>query len=141
MVNGWWSTINIILMWSRVGGQLVTSSCCGQGVGGQLLTSSWRSTINTFIERALGCAFGTKDEKKWSASKGGIYRVAHRSLRTRSHLTKWQHGTNGNTGPARCSRRRLCGIFPDEAEEDRLLEQRRIDWAGQSKEEFLRHFL
>jgi len=42
-IQGWWSASNIILLWS--------------GVGGQLLTSSWRSTINTFIERTLGLRF------------------------------------------------------------------------------------
>ena len=31
-VRGWWSAINIIFLWSGVGGQLVTSSCCGQGL-------------------------------------------------------------------------------------------------------------
>ena len=30
--QGWWSAIAIILLWSRVGGQLLTSSCCGQGL-------------------------------------------------------------------------------------------------------------
>ena len=29
-VRGWWPAINIILLWSGVGGQLLTSSCCGQ---------------------------------------------------------------------------------------------------------------
>ena len=32
MVRGWWSAINIILLWSVVGGQLLTSSCCSQGL-------------------------------------------------------------------------------------------------------------
>ena len=32
VVRGWWSAINIILLWSGVGGQLLTSSCCGQGL-------------------------------------------------------------------------------------------------------------
>ena len=32
VVRGWRSAINIILLWSGVGGQLLTSSCCGQGL-------------------------------------------------------------------------------------------------------------
>ena len=32
VVRGWWSAIAIILLWSGVGGQLVTSSCCSQGL-------------------------------------------------------------------------------------------------------------
>ena len=32
VVRGWWSAIDIILLWSGVGGQLLTSSCCGQGL-------------------------------------------------------------------------------------------------------------
>ena len=32
VVKGGWSAINIILLWSRGGGQLLTSSCCGQGL-------------------------------------------------------------------------------------------------------------
>ena len=32
VARGWWSAINIILLWSGVGGQLLTSSCCGQGL-------------------------------------------------------------------------------------------------------------
>ena len=32
VVRGWWSASNIILLWSGVGGQLVTSSCCRQGL-------------------------------------------------------------------------------------------------------------
>ena len=32
VVRGWWSASNIILLWSGVGGQLVTSSCCSQGL-------------------------------------------------------------------------------------------------------------
>ena len=32
VARGWWPAINIILLWSGVGGQLLTSSCCGQGL-------------------------------------------------------------------------------------------------------------
>ena len=32
VVRGWWSTILIMLLWSRVGGQLFSSRCCGQGL-------------------------------------------------------------------------------------------------------------
>ena len=32
VVRGWRPAINIILQWSGVGGQLLTSSCCGQGL-------------------------------------------------------------------------------------------------------------
>ena len=32
VVRGWWSAINMILLWSGVGGQLLTSSCCGEGL-------------------------------------------------------------------------------------------------------------
>ena len=33
VVRGWWSAIDIILLWSGVGGQLLTSCCCGCGQG------------------------------------------------------------------------------------------------------------
>ena len=39
VVKGWWPPIDIILLWSGVGGQLLTPSCSGPGFGGQLLTS------------------------------------------------------------------------------------------------------
>ena len=32
MVKGWWSALSIILPWSGVGGQLLTSSSCDQGL-------------------------------------------------------------------------------------------------------------
>ena len=30
-VRGWWSAMHVILLWSRVGGQLLTLSTCGPG--------------------------------------------------------------------------------------------------------------
>ena len=44
----------IFLLWSRVGGQLLTSSSCGQGLVG------WWSTMNTFFERTLSQRFREK---------------------------------------------------------------------------------
>ena len=63
MVRGCWSGIDIILLWSGVGGPPLTSSCCGQA----LVVSYWHhlavvrgllSAMNTLLERTLGRAFG-----------------------------------------------------------------------------------
>ena len=51
VVKGWWSAIDISLLWSRVDGQPLTSSCCGQWLAVNYEHSLWKNPRLRFREK------------------------------------------------------------------------------------------